>query len=88
MHVSQNVSIRWELNFYDKNTCQGKGISEHNEFENSATKIQINLNDMDKNQYIYENEKQNTRTGENVEQRDGANAKADDGTTLASRIKL
>jgi hypothetical protein len=43
---------------------------------------------MDKNQYIYENEKQNTRTGENVEQRDGANAKADDGTTLASRIKL
>jgi hypothetical protein len=57
-------------------------------FANSATKIQINLNDMDKNQYIYENEKQNTRTGENVEQRDGANAKADDGTTLASRIKL
>jgi hypothetical protein len=21
MHVSQNVSIRWEINFYDKNTC-------------------------------------------------------------------
>ncbi len=21
MRVSQNVSIRWEMNFYDKNTC-------------------------------------------------------------------
>jgi hypothetical protein len=30
MHVSQNVSIRWEMNFYDKNTFKGKGITEHN----------------------------------------------------------
>ena len=30
MQLSQNVSIRWEINFYDKNTCKGKGISEHN----------------------------------------------------------
>jgi hypothetical protein len=21
MHVSLNVSIRWEMNFYDENTC-------------------------------------------------------------------
>ena len=30
MQLSQNVSFRLEMNFYDKNTCYGKGISEHN----------------------------------------------------------
>jgi hypothetical protein len=35
--VSQNVSIRWEINFYDKNTCWGKGISEQNEFSQDTT---------------------------------------------------
>jgi hypothetical protein len=25
MRASLNVSIRWEMNFYDKNTCWGKG---------------------------------------------------------------
>ena len=28
--VTQNVNIRWEINFYDKNTCQAKGIWEKN----------------------------------------------------------
>jgi hypothetical protein len=28
----QNVSICWEMNFYDKNTKKGKRISEQNEF--------------------------------------------------------
>jgi hypothetical protein len=26
MQFSQNVSIFWEMNFYDKNTCWGKEI--------------------------------------------------------------
>jgi hypothetical protein len=30
--VFKNVSIRCEMNFYDKNTCYDKGISEQNEF--------------------------------------------------------
>ena len=30
--LSFNVSISWEMNFFDKNTCYGKGISEKNEF--------------------------------------------------------
>ena len=30
--LSFNVSISWEMNFFDKNTCYGKGISENIEF--------------------------------------------------------
>ena len=27
-----NISISWEMNVYDRNTCYGKGISEKNYF--------------------------------------------------------
>ena len=39
--LSFNVSISWEMNFFDKNTCYGKGISEKNEFStfNLSTKL-------------------------------------------------
>jgi hypothetical protein len=57
-------------------------------FANSATQIQIDLNDKDKYQYIYANEQHNDRSGENVERRDGANAIGDDEGTLESRRKL
>jgi hypothetical protein len=37
MRVSQNVSIRWKMNFYDKNTLgKGKEISEKNEFSQNT----------------------------------------------------
>ena len=32
MHVSQNVSIRWEMNFYDKNTKEGEGGEKFKEY--------------------------------------------------------
>ena len=38
MRVSPNVSIRREMNFYDKNTCWGKeGISEQNLFSQNTS---------------------------------------------------
>ena len=31
MRVIQNLTISWETNFYDKNTCQGKVITKKND---------------------------------------------------------
>jgi hypothetical protein len=35
--ISQNVSIRWEMNFYDENTFYRKGLSEQNEFSQNTS---------------------------------------------------
>ena len=43
MRVSFNVSISWEINFFDKNTCYGKGISEKNEFLTFTLNTTLNL---------------------------------------------
>jgi hypothetical protein len=37
MRVSLNVSIRWVINVYDKNTYWGKGIPEHNLFSQNTS---------------------------------------------------
>jgi hypothetical protein len=37
MRVSLNVNISREMNFYDKNTCWGKGISKQNLFSQNTS---------------------------------------------------